>query len=49
VPQQDGAHRTFNKVKPLNADGSAPSDPLLKRTRITLPAGGAAPLVEDNV
>jgi len=40
---------TLNKVRPLNADGSVPIDPLLKRTRITLIAGTTAPLVEDNV
>lgn len=39
----------FNKVKPLNADGSKPASPLLKRTRITLAAGSTAPVVEDNV
>ncbi len=39
----------FNKVKPLNADGSKPASPLLKRTRITLAAGSTTPVVEDNV
>ena len=39
----------FNKVKPLNADGSAPASPLLKRTRMTLAAGSTRPVVEDNV
>lgn len=39
----------FNKVKPLNADGSAPAAPLLKRTRITLATGSTKPLVEDNI
>ena len=39
----------FNKVRPLNADGTTPSAPLLKRTRITLVAGTRTPLVEDNV
>jgi alkaline phosphatase D len=39
----------FNKVKPLNADGSAPAAPLLKRTRITLALGSTTPVVEDNV
>ena len=39
----------FNKVKPLNTDGSVPLDPLAKRTRITLLAGDTTPLVEDNV
>lgn len=39
----------FNKVKPLNADGSKPASPLLKRTRITLAAGSTSPVVEDNV
>jgi alkaline phosphatase D len=40
---------TYNKVKPLNTDGSVPASPLLKRTRITVTAGSLAPLVEDNV
>jgi alkaline phosphatase D len=39
----------FNKVKPLQPDGSAPPDPLAKRTRITLRPGSTAPLVEDGV
>ena len=39
----------FNKVKPLNADGSKPAAPLLKRTRITLALGSTTPVVEDNV
>ncbi|MES2321461.1 MAG: alkaline phosphatase D family protein [Pseudomonadota bacterium] len=39
----------FNKVKPLNADGSKPASPLLKRTRISLAAGSTSPVVEDNV
>jgi alkaline phosphatase D len=39
----------FNKVKPLNADGTAPASPLRKRTRITLAVGSTTPLVEDNV
>jgi alkaline phosphatase D len=39
----------FNKVKPLNADGTAPASPLQKRTRITLAVGSTTPLVEDNV
>lgn len=39
----------FNKVKPLNADGTAPVSPLRKRTRITLAVGSSTPLVEDNV
>jgi len=39
----------FNKVKPLNADGGKPADPLLKRTRITLQLGSTTPLVEDHV
>lgn len=39
----------FNKVKPLNADGSKPASPLLKRTKITLAAGSNRPVVEDNV
>lgn len=39
----------FNKVQPLNADGSKPAAPLAKRTRITVRAGTNAPVVEDNV
>jgi alkaline phosphatase D len=39
----------YNKVKPLNDDGSAPAEPLLKRTRITLAAGSFAPVIEDDV
>jgi alkaline phosphatase D len=39
----------FNKVKPLEADGSAPAQPLLQRTRITVAAGNPVPLVEVNV
>lgn len=38
----------YNKVKPLNADGTAPASPLLKRTRITLAAGSRQPVVQDN-
>ena len=40
---------TFNKVKPLNADGTAPDAPLLKRTRITVAAGSLVPVIADNV
>jgi alkaline phosphatase D len=40
---------TFNKVKPLESDGSAPASPLLKRTRITLAAGSRLPVVADDV
>ncbi len=39
----------FNKVKPLNADGSKPASPLLKKTKITLAIGTTTPVVEDNV
>ncbi|MDN4051931.1 alkaline phosphatase D family protein [Massilia sp. YIM B02763] len=39
----------FNKVKPLNADGSKPSAPLAKKTRIVLQAGSTVPTVTDNV
>ena len=39
----------YNKVKPLQADGSAPASPLLKRTRITVAAGSVNPVVEDNI
>ncbi|MFL6695963.1 MAG: alkaline phosphatase D family protein [Vitreoscilla sp.] len=40
---------TFNKVKPLNADGTVPASPLLKRTQITLSAGSLVPVIADNV
>jgi alkaline phosphatase D len=39
----------FHKVRPLNADGSKPATPLLKRTRITLALGSTSPVVEDAV
>ncbi|WP_442781584.1 alkaline phosphatase D family protein [Collimonas fungivorans] len=39
----------FNKVKPLAADNSAPQQPLLKRTRITLAKGSTIPQIEDNI
>lgn len=39
----------FNKVKPLASDGSAPAQPLLKRTRMTLAKGSTTPLIEDNI
>ena len=39
----------FSKVKPLNADGTAPAAPLQKRTLFTLAAGSTTPVVEDNV
>jgi len=39
----------YNKVKPLNPDGSVPASPLLKRTRITLAAGSKSPVGEDHV
>jgi alkaline phosphatase D len=39
----------FNKVKPLNLDGSKPASPLLKRTRISLALGSTTPVIEDNV
>ncbi|MEP6503753.1 MAG: alkaline phosphatase D family protein, partial [Betaproteobacteria bacterium] len=39
---------TFNKVKPLNVDGTAPASPLLKRTRITVTAGSLVPVIVDN-
>ncbi|MDF1484549.1 alkaline phosphatase D family protein [Ramlibacter sp. H39-3-26] len=39
----------YTKVKPLNADGTAPASPVLKRTRITLAAGSSQPVVQDNV
>lgn len=39
----------FKKVKPLNADGTKPTDPLLKSTKISLAAGSLTPVVTDNV
>ena len=39
----------FNKVKPLNADGTKPASPLFKRTRISVAGGSNKPVVEDNV
>lgn len=39
----------LNKVKPLNADGTVPASPLLKRTRVTITSGNSVPLIEDNV
>jgi alkaline phosphatase D len=39
----------YNKVKPLNDNGTAPAQALAKRTRITLAAGSTVPTVEDNV
>ena len=39
---------TFNKVKPLNPDGTVPASPLLKRTQMTLTAGSLAPVIADN-
>ncbi|WP_175940689.1 alkaline phosphatase D family protein [Caballeronia sp. BCC1704] len=39
----------YNKVKGLNADGTAPQNPLQKRTRLTINAGAVAIAVEDNV
>ncbi|MCS0808419.1 alkaline phosphatase D family protein [Massilia agilis] len=35
----------YNKVKPLNDNGTAPSNPLDKRTRITLGFGSTSPVV----
>ena len=40
---------TFNKVKPLNPDGTVPASPLLKRTQMTLSAGSLVPAIADNV
>ena len=40
---------TFNKVKPLNPDGTVPAAPLLKRTQMTVAAGSLAPVIVDNV
>ncbi|WP_232316321.1 hypothetical protein [Candidatus Burkholderia verschuerenii] len=39
----------FNKVKFLNADGSAPQSSLEKRTRLTINAGAVSVAVQDNV
>ena len=39
----------FNKVKFLNADGTAPQAPLAKRTRLTINAGAVSVAVEDNL
>jgi alkaline phosphatase D len=39
----------YNKVKGLNTDGTAPQNPLQKRTRLTINAGAVAIAVEDNV
>ncbi|MDR5857222.1 alkaline phosphatase D family protein [Caballeronia sp. LZ062] len=39
----------YNKVRGLNADGSAPQNPLQKRTRLTINAGAVSIAVEDNV
>ncbi|MDY7791837.1 hypothetical protein [Burkholderia ubonensis] len=36
----------FNKVKPLNPDGSAPAGALLYRTRLTAPRGAVEVRVE---
>ncbi|BAN24877.1 alkaline phosphatase D family protein [Caballeronia insecticola] len=39
----------FNKMKFLNADGTAPQAPLQKRTRLTINAGAVSVAVEDNI
>jgi alkaline phosphatase D len=39
----------FSKMKPLNADGTKPASPLLKRTQITVAVGTNTPVVQDNV
>ncbi|MDD2545412.1 MAG: alkaline phosphatase D family protein [Burkholderiaceae bacterium] len=39
----------FNKVKPLQADGTVPASPLLQRTRITVASGSNTPVIEDKV
>ncbi|MDR5882348.1 alkaline phosphatase D family protein [Caballeronia sp. LZ032] len=39
----------FNKMKFLNADGSAPAAPLQKRTQLTINAGAVAVTVQDDV
>lgn len=46
---QDSFVVVYNKVKPLNSDGSAPANPLATRTRITLSNGSTVPTVEVNV
>lgn len=40
---------TFNKVKPLDSDGTVPASPLLKRTRMTVTAGSLVPVIADDV
>ena len=35
----------FNKVKPLNADGTVPADPLLSQTQMTLATGSTTPVI----
>lgn len=39
----------FNKMKPLNSDGSVPGDPLASRTRIVLNAGSLVPVITTGV
>jgi alkaline phosphatase D len=39
----------FNKMKGLNADGTAPQEPLAKRTRLIINAGSVSLTVQDNV
>jgi alkaline phosphatase D len=39
----------YNKVKPLNDNGTAPAQALARRTRITLASGSTLPVVKDNV
>ncbi len=37
----------FTKVKPLNTDGTAPADPVLQRTRLTVASGSTAVQVQS--
>jgi alkaline phosphatase D len=39
----------YSKVKPLNADGTAPTEPLARRTQITLAAGSTTPVIVDDI
>jgi alkaline phosphatase D len=39
----------FNKIRPLNPDGSKPAAPLAGRTRISVAAGTTTPVIEANL
>ena len=39
----------FTKVRGLGADGRAPTDPILRRTRITVAAGTVEPRIEESI